>query len=182
MKVSRIIQFLTTIWRHIATPKQNGPSKPLESLSATGSSAPTPQPVSTDSVPADSSIKPEVKQMSFSLSAVATALTTVASAVKASEVIYEAGAQLIQIAENAYSNASGSGATKKVAVLAALEALCTEIGEDWSTIKAEISAWIDMVIQTWNTLKSFVTPMEDPTPVADANPTAVDGTATEEAV
>lgn len=106
--------------------------------------------------------------MALTLSAIATALTAVSSAVKASEVIYTAGAQLIQVAETAYASASSAGATKKAAVLAALEALAKDLGTEWSTISAEVSSWIDMVIQTWNVVKNIgATPVVPLAPVAD---------------
>lgn len=93
--------------------------------------------------------------MSISLTAVATALTTVSAAIKASEIIFEAGAQLVQVAESAYTTTAGSGASKKVAVLAGLKAFVEHLGENWDELKAELSDWIDMVIQTWNNLKAI---------------------------
>lgn len=95
--------------------------------------------------------------MSFSLSTIASALSVVAGAVQASEVIYKAGAELIQVAEDAYASATGAGSTKKAAVLKALEAFCVSIGEQWDSLKDELSSWIDMVVQSWNKLKALAT-------------------------
>lgn len=104
--------------------------------------------------------------MTFSLSSIATALTVVSGAVQASEVIYKAGAELIVVAENAYDASIGSGSTKKAAVIAALKEFATSLGENWDAIHEEISAWIDVVIQSYNKLKALVTP------VAGSNTTA----------
>jgi len=93
--------------------------------------------------------------MKFSLSSIAVALSTISGAVQASEVIYRAGADLIHVAEQAYAESDASGSTKKMAVLKALEAFALSIGENWDAIRAEISAWIDMVVQSWNKLKEL---------------------------
>jgi len=93
--------------------------------------------------------------MNFSLSSIAVALSTISGAVQASEVIYRAGAELIHVAERAYAESGASGSTKKVAVLKALEAFALSIGENWDTIRAEVSAWIDMVVESWNRLKTL---------------------------
>ncbi|WP_312926628.1 hypothetical protein [Pseudescherichia sp.] len=93
--------------------------------------------------------------MTFSLSAIASALSVAASVVQSSEVIFKAGAELIQVAEDAYTHATGTGATKKAAVLAALKAFAEDIGQNWDELKDEVSSWIDMVVQSWNKLKAL---------------------------
>lgn len=112
--------------------------------------------------------------MTFSLSTIATALTTVSTVIKATEVIYEAGAQLIVNAENAYANTVGTGATKKAAVMAALKAFVLSIGESWDDLKAELSAWIDLVISSWNSLKSLAVSSTNTSAAAVVNTTSVD--------
>ncbi|MBZ6397049.1 MULTISPECIES: hypothetical protein [Pantoea] len=117
--------------------------------------------------------------MSFSLSAIATALSVVAGAVQATEIIYKAGAELIVVAENAYSASVGSGATKKAAVLQALQAFCVSVGQNWALLKDELSSWVDMVVQSWNTLKALSHSESATAAVASADQVAtVSGTAT----
>lgn len=156
MNLSRLTRILTAIWLRIATPRQSGQSGQQACSNVTESCVPVPLNVSTISAPADSSTEKE-KPMSLTLSTIATALTTVASAIKASETIYDYAAQLISVAETAYESTSGSGAAKKEAVMAALKAVAAQLGEEWDAIKSAVSSWIDMVIQTWNTLKATLT-------------------------
>ena len=129
----RIYSWLTSV------PSTPGPSIPPDDSGTSASCAPQPE----------------------TLSSMAVALSPISGAVQASEVIYRAGADLIHVAEQAYAESDASGSTKKMAVLKALEAFALSIGENWDAIRAEISAWIDMVVQSWNKLKELA-----PAPVA----------------
>lgn len=148
-RASQIYSWLTS------EPSTSGLSTPAASSVLSEFSAPEPETVLTTSAPAELSTK-EATTMSVSLSTISSALSLIASSVQATEVIYKAGAELIQVAEDAYSSSVGSGLTKKAAVLKALEAFCVSIGENWDALKAEVSSWIDMVIQSWNKLKAMV--------------------------
>lgn len=118
----------------------------------------------------------------LSLSTIATALAKVGSivtaaetiattTVTAAETIYQYGASMIVAAEAAYSAQSGAGATKKAAVLAAVQAVVTALGEDWSKLSAQLSSWIDMVISAWKEASSIVTGTASTT-TADTSSTA----------
>lgn len=89
----------------------------------------------------------------FSLSSIANALIVVAdalpAAVTAASDIYKFGAAMIVAAENAYSSTTGSGATKKAAVMASIQAFVEALGQNFSAIEKQISAWIDMVIAAY---------------------------------
>lgn len=99
--------------------------------------------------------------VSISLASIANALTVVAaalpSAITAAEDIYKFGATMIVDAETAYSTTTGTGATKKAAVLAAVEAFVVALGQDFSKIEADLSAWIDMVLSAYNKAAAALT-------------------------
>lgn len=112
--------------------------------------------------------------MSFSLSGLASALATAVSTAEATvtvaEDVYTFGATMIDAAESAYSSTSGSGATKKAAVMAALAAFVAALGQDFSKIEAELSAWIDMVIAAYRSIVASLT--TSPAPVASLSTSA----------
>ncbi|WP_347558595.1 hypothetical protein [Robbsia sp. KACC 23696] len=92
-----------------------------------------------------------------SISTIATSAVTLASTtVTVAETIYKYGAEMITAAESAYDAQTGAGASKKAAVMAALQAFVTALGEDWSKMASELSSWIDMVIAAWKSAVALV--------------------------
>lgn len=89
---------------------------------------------------------------SISLSSVATALTSLVSAVESLEKLYTYASALMQATEDAYDSVIDAGQTKKEAVLAALKTFAEQMGLVWDEIVDEVSAWIDAVKAAYNTL------------------------------
>lgn len=96
--------------------------------------------------------------MSLSLSKITATISAAVAAEKAitgaAAIVYTAVSGLVDAAETAYSGAVAAGSTKKAAVLAGVEALATEVGADFATIKADVSQLIDVSVSSYKALVS----------------------------
>lgn len=115
--------------------------------------------------------------MSVSLSGIATAMADAATIITSTSSLFGYVGGLMETVENAYTGDIASGSTKLAAVLAGLQALATELGEDFSSIEAQITAWIATVKAAYNAAVSAVSGKAAATANAVSNAAASTATA-----
>lgn len=118
-----------------------------------------------------------LSSLALAMGEVNTVIAGVESTISVSKKLYEAVSEIIEDVETAYKDQTGAGSTKKAAVLAAAKVLADALGEDWSTISSMVSAWIDSVISTYNTIKSFFSDLFSSDDSDDSDSTADDSAA-----
>ncbi|WP_413722414.1 hypothetical protein [Sodalis sp. RH23] len=94
--------------------------------------------------------------MSFSLSSIATAISSSLSVVAGAEKLYALASDLIEKVEAAYATSAGTGQTKKNTVLAVLSVAADGVNTDWETVKNDLSLFIDSGVATYNSVKKLM--------------------------
>lgn len=99
--------------------------------------------------------------MSFSLSSIATAISSSLSVVAGAEKLYALASDLIEKVGAAYATSAGTGQTKKNTVLAVLSVAAEGVNTDWETVKTDLSLFIDSVVAAYNSVKTFMPVVEN---------------------
>ncbi|WP_410015822.1 hypothetical protein [Sodalis sp. C49] len=94
--------------------------------------------------------------MSYSLSSIATAISSSLSVVAGAEKLYALASDLIEKVEAAYATSAGTGQTKKNTVLAVLSVAAEGVNTDWETVKNDLSLFIDSVVAAYNSVKALI--------------------------
>lgn len=167
----RLVSRPSTASAPIPDPSNSGPSAPSASSQTNQPFAETPEPASMAFVPVASSTEQEHLMSIPSLSAIAAAVVSGATAIESTisavvTVVVDVKKlvayipDLMQTFENAYAqvNAPNAGAGKLAGVLAALQAVAVKIGVDWTdSLKGIVTDIIAQAKAAYNAVVSIAT-------------------------